>query len=121
MRIKTKTMRGQDAALNTTFKKTNASLVVGMFLVSLFLVGSGGFVLASTVIEPLQIRQERVTGRVNQLSLRLILDQFQEQLGIEYQAPKEELEQPVSVDLQGESLPRALAKGQDSTDGIPVA
>lgn len=96
--------------LNTTFKKTKVLLGVGMFLVSLSLVGNGGVGLASMVIGPLQIHHERVTGSVIQLPLRIILDQFQEQLGVEYQAPKEELEQCVSVDLHGESLPQALAK-----------
>jgi len=110
MRINTKTMLGQDVTLYTTFNKPKISLVLGMFLVSLFLVGHEGFGLASTVIGPLQIHQESVTGSVSQWPLGLILDQFQKQLGIEYKAPKEELEQPVSVDLHGESLPQALAK-----------
>jgi len=110
MRVTTKNMPGQDVTLNTTFKKTHALLVVGVFFVSLSLVGHGGIGLASMVIEPLQIQQESVTGSVIQLPLLIILDQFKEQLGIAYQAPKEELEQRVSVDLHGESLPQALAK-----------
>ena len=110
MRVNTKTMLGQDAILKTTFNKTNTPLVVGIFLVGLFLAGTSGVGLPSTVIEPLQIHHESITGSVSQLPLRLILDQFQEQLGVEYQAPKEELDQRVSVDLHGESLPQALAK-----------
>ena len=110
MRVNTKNMRGQDVILNTTFNKTNTPLVVGIFLVGLFLAGTSGVGLPSTVIEPLQIHHESVTGSVSQLPLRRILDQFQEQLGVEYKAPKEELEQRVSVDLHGESLPQALAK-----------
>jgi hypothetical protein len=103
-------MLGLNMSLKTTFKKTNVLLVVGVFFVSLSFVGHGGFGLASMVNGPLQIHQESVTGRVLQLPLRSILDQFQEQLGIAYQAPKEELEERVSIDLQGESLPQALAK-----------
>jgi len=110
MRINTKKMLGQDVTLNTTLKKINVPLVMWMFLVSLFLVGHGGFGLASMVIGPLQVHHESVTGSVIQLPLRILLDQFQEQLGIAYQAPKEELEQRVSVVLHGESLPQALAK-----------
>jgi len=110
MRVNTKNMQGRDVILKTTFNKTNTPLVVGIFLVSLFLAGTSGVGLPSTVIEPLQIHHESVTGSVSQLPLRRILDQFQEQLGVEYKAPKEELEQRVSVDLHGESLPQALAK-----------
>ena len=110
MRSNTKTMLGLDVTLKTTFKKTNALLVVGVFFVSLSLVGNDGVGLASRVNSPLQIHHESVTGSVMQSPLRSILDQFQEQLGIAYQAPKEELEERVSVDLQGESLPQALAK-----------
>lgn len=110
MQIKTKNMLGQDVTFNTTFKKTNALLVGGVFFVSLSLAGHGGIGLASMVIGSLQIQHESVTGSVMQLPLRIILDQFQEQLGIAYQAPKEELEQRVSVALHGESLPQALAK-----------
>ena len=110
MRSNTKTMLGLDVTLKTTFKKINVPLLMGVFLVSLSLVGNDGVGLASRVNGPLQIHQESVTGRVWQLPLRSILDQFQEQLGIAYQAPKEELEERVSVDLQGESLPQALAK-----------
>ena len=110
MRFNTNKMLRQDVTLKTTFKKTNALLVVGVFFVSLSLVGNDGVGWASRVNGPLQIHQESVTGRVLQLPLRRILDQFQEQLGIAYQAPKEELEERVSIDLQGESLPQALAK-----------
>ncbi len=110
MRINTKNMQGRDMTLQTTFNKTNTPLVVGIFLVGLFLAGTSGVGLPSTVIEPLQIHHESVTGSVSQLPLRRILDQFQEQLGVEYKAPKEELDQRVSVDLHGESLPQALAK-----------
>jgi hypothetical protein len=90
-------MLRQDVTLRTTFKKTNVLLVVGVFFVSLSFVGHGGFGLASMVNGPLQIHQESVTGRVLQLPLRSILDQFQEQLGIAYQAPKEELEEPTGL------------------------
>lgn len=110
MRINIKNILGQGVALNTTFKKTNAPLVVGVFFVSLYLVGNDGVGLASRVNGPLQIHQESVTGSVIQFPLRMILDQLQTQLGVAYQAPKEELEQRVSVDLHGESLPQALAK-----------
>ena len=110
MRINNKNMLRQDVTLNTTFKKIKVPLVVGVFLVSLCLVGNGGFGLATTVMGPLQIHYESVTGSVIQLPLRMILDQFQAQLGVAYQAPKEELEQRVSVDLHGESLLQALAK-----------
>ena len=110
MRSNTKTMLRQDAALKPTFKKPNAPLIVGLFFVGLCLVGHGGVGLASMVIGPLKIHHESVTGSVSELPLRLILDQFQVQLGIAYQAPKEELEQRVSVDLHRESLPQALAK-----------
>lgn len=110
MRISTKNFLRQDVPLYTGFDQLNISLVVGMFLVGLSLVGHGGLGMASTVIEPLQIHQERVTGTVRQWSLRLLLDQFQEQLGIKYQASNEVLEERVSVDLEGESLPQALDK-----------
>ena len=110
MWMKNKNMLRQDVPLNTTFKKIKVLLAMGVFLVSLCLGGNGGFVLATMVIGPLQIHQESVTGSVVQVSLRLILDQFQKQLGVAYQAPNEELEQRVSVNLHGESLLQALAK-----------
>ncbi len=93
-----------------SFKKPTARVVVVMFLICLSLMAPGGGVLALEGHGTLQIHHETVTGSVSQRSLRLILDQFQEQLGVEYTAPKEDLEQRVSVALHGESLRQALAK-----------
>jgi hypothetical protein len=109
MKMNNKNMLRQDVPL-TTFKKIKVLLAVGVFLVSPGLGGNGGFGLATTVSEPLQIHHESVTGSVVQVPLRLIFDQFQEQLGIVYKAPKEELDKHVSVNLHGESVPQALAK-----------
>jgi len=44
------------------------------------------------------------------MPLQIILDQFHEQLGIDYNASKEALDKPVSVELYGESVEAALAK-----------
>ncbi len=66
--------------------------------------------LASHGKGPLQFQQDSVTGTVTHLALQDILEQFQEQLGIVYSAPKEALGRPVSVELHEESLEQALAK-----------
>ena len=85
-------------------------VVGGLVLVSLCVGGNGGFGLAANEISPLQIHQDHVTGSVTQLPLQIILDQFHEQLGIEYTAPTEARETRVSVDLQQESIAGALVK-----------
>lgn len=95
--------------INLTLKTPKVLLVV-IFLVSLCVVGNVAFGLASNGKGPLQIQQGRVTGTVTQIPLHIILEQLHEQLGIEYTAPKEELEKHVSVELQQESLEQALAK-----------
>ncbi len=82
----------------------------GILLASLLLVGQGGFGWASTEASPLQISQDGVSGIVTQLPLQRLLDQFQTQLGIDYQAAQEELDKLVSVDLQQESVQGALEK-----------
>jgi len=93
----------------TVMKHIASLLAIGLFLVSLGFAGNIGVGLASNETGLLQIHQDQVTGSVMQLPLQIILDQLQ-QLGIEYTAPTEALETRVSVDLQQESIARALAK-----------
>lgn len=95
---------------HTVLNKTAPLLAIGLFLISLGVVGTGGVGWALNDPGPLQIDQERVSGTVTQLPLRSILDQFHEQLGIDYRASKEELAKPVSVALHQASIQQALEK-----------
>lgn len=76
----------------------------------LLLVGLRGGGLALTPEVPLQIEGDRLTGHLSQVTLRTVLEQLQKQLGIKYEAPVEELNKVISVDLQQDKILPALAK-----------
>ncbi|MEO8326061.1 MAG: hypothetical protein ABI618_09445 [Nitrospirota bacterium] len=79
-------------------------------MIFLLLVGlrDGGWALTPEV--PLQVEGDRVTGHLSQVTLRTVLEQLQKQLGIKYEAPVEELNKVISVDLQQDKILPALAK-----------
>jgi type II secretory pathway component GspD/PulD (secretin) len=85
-------------------------LVVGILLLSLLVLGTGGLGVASDTHSLLQIQGDRITGALNQVPLRTVLEQLQEKLAIEYVVPGEELDKPVSANLAGEPVIKTLSK-----------
>ncbi len=96
--------------LTTGRKRMASMLAFGIFLGTVSVMGMSGMGLASNGPGPFQIEQGRVSGRVTQLPLKILLDQFHEQLGIDYKVAHEELATLVSVDLQQASIQEALDK-----------
>ncbi|WP_342348277.1 hypothetical protein [uncultured Nitrospira sp.] len=83
----------------------------GLVLVALLLlVGFRGGAVALAPEIPLQVEGDRLTGHLSQVTLRMVLENLQKQLGIKYEAPVEELNKVISVDLQQDKILPALAK-----------
>jgi hypothetical protein len=85
-------------------------LFAGILLLSWLVLGNGGFGVASETHSLLQIQGDRITGVLSQVPLRTVLEQLQEKLAIEYVVPGEELDKPVSANLAGEPVSKALSK-----------
>lgn len=85
--------------------------ISGLVLVALLLlVGLRGWGGALTPEAPLQVEGDRLTGHLSQVTLRTVLEQLQKELGIKYEAPVEELNKFVSVNLRQDKILPALAK-----------
>ncbi|MBA3612807.1 MAG: hypothetical protein H0W49_07800 [Nitrospirales bacterium] len=85
--------------------------ISGLVLVALLLlVGLRGGGVALTPEIPLRVEGDRLTGHLSQVTLRTVLEQLQKQLGVKYEAPVEELNKVISVDLQHDKILPALAK-----------
>ncbi len=85
--------------------------IIGLVLVaSLILVAPIGQLMAVTTEVPLQLEGDRLTGHLSQVTLRTVLEQLQKQLGVKYDAPVEELNKVISVDLHQDKILPALAK-----------
>jgi len=82
----------------------------GILLLSWLVLGNGGLGVASETHSLLQIQGDRITGVLSQVPLRTVLEQLQEKLAIEYVVPGEELDKPVSANLAGEPVTKALSK-----------
>ncbi len=92
-------------------QKIPSRWINGLILAALILlVCLRGGVLALTPEVPLQVEGDRLTGHLSQVTLRTVLEQLQKQLGIKYEAPVEEMNKVISVDLQQEKILPALAK-----------
>jgi len=85
-------------------------LVAGILLLSWLVLGNGGPAIASETHSLLQIQGDRITGVLSQVPLRMVLEQLQEKLAIEYVVPGEELDKPVSANLADEPVIKALSK-----------
>jgi hypothetical protein len=85
-------------------------MVCGVVLLGISLCGLPDWALASDRQIPLHVDSGRLTGQLNQVTLRTVLGQLHKQLGLDYVAPDAELEKVISVRLQKEPLPRALSK-----------
>ena len=85
-------------------------LFSGILLLSWLVLGNGGLGVASETHSLLQIQGDRITGVLSQVPLRTVLEQLQEKLAIEYVVPGEELDKPVSANLAGEPVSKALSK-----------
>ena len=85
-------------------------LVAGILLLSWLVVGNGALGVASEAHSQLQFQGDRITGVLSQVPLRTVLEELQEKLAIEYVVPEEELDKPVSANLAGEPVIKALSK-----------
>jgi len=86
-------------------------LINGLVLVAFLLLGTLiGQGMALTPEVPLHVEGDRLTGHLSQVTLRTVLEQLQKQLGVTYEAPVEELDKVISVDLQQDKILPALAK-----------
>lgn len=85
-------------------------VVCGGVLLSVSMVGLTGWALASDQLVRLSVDSGRLTGQLTQVTLRAVLGQLHDQLGVDYVAPDAELEKVISVSLQKEPLSRALSK-----------
>ena len=85
-------------------------LVAVISLCSCLVLGNGGYGVASEPPPLLQIQGERITGVLNQVPLRTVLAQLQQKLSIEYVVPRGELDKPVSANLTGDPVVKALSK-----------
>lgn len=91
-------------------QRTIMKVIVALASLMVFLIGGlkeQGWALPSEV--PLQVEENRLTGHLSQVTLRSVLEQLQEQIGLSYEAPREELEKTISIDLQQVPLLSALA------------
>ena len=91
-------------------KEKTKRVVAGILLLNLLVLGNGSIGFASETHPLIQIQQERITGVLTQVPLRTVLEQLQEKLAIEYVVPREELDRPISANLVGETVPKALSK-----------
>ncbi|HSF08546.1 MAG TPA: hypothetical protein VLA60_03970 [Nitrospirales bacterium] len=85
-------------------------MVCGGVLLGISLCGLPDWGLASDLQIPLHVDSGRLTGQLNQVTLRTVLGQLHKELGLDYVAPDVELEKVISVRLQKEPLHRALSK-----------
>jgi hypothetical protein len=85
-------------------------LVAGILLLSWLVLGNGALGVASEPQSLLQIQGDRITGVLRQVPLRSVLEQLQDKLAIEYVVPAEELDKPVSANLGGEPVTKALSE-----------
>lgn len=91
-------------------KKKTQRIVAGIVFLSVLVLGSGALAIASTTHSMLQVQGDRITGVLKQVSLRMVLEQLQEKLAIEYLVPGKELDKLVSGNFSDESVPKALSK-----------
>lgn len=75
----------------------------------LLLGGLRGEGWSATSESPLQVEGDRLTAHLSQVTLRTVLEQLQKELGLTYEAPVEELDKIISVDLQQVPIVTALA------------
>jgi len=85
-------------------------LFAGILLLSWLVLGNGGIGVASETHSQLHFQGDRITGVLRQVPLRTVLEQLQEKLAIEYVVPGEELDKPVSANLAGGPVIKALSK-----------
>jgi len=91
-------------------KEKTQRVVAGILFLSVLVLGSGTLAIASTANSMLQIQGDRITGVLRQVPLRVVLEQLQEKLAIEYLATGKELDKLVSGNFSDESLPKALSR-----------
>ncbi len=85
-------------------------LVSGILLLSWLILGNGGVGVASETPFRLQIQGDRITGVLNHIPLRTVLEKLKQKLAIEYVVPEEELDRLVSANFTGEPVIKALSK-----------
>jgi len=85
-------------------------IVCGGVLLSVSMPGLTGWALASDPLVGLHFDSGRLTGQLTQVTLRAVLGQLHDKLGIDFVAPDAELGKVISVTLQKEPLSKALSK-----------
>lgn len=85
-------------------------VVCGGLLLSVSVNGLTGWALTSDPLVRLHVDSGRLTGQLTQVTLRTVLGQLHDQLGIDFVAPDAELRKVISITLQREPLPSALSK-----------
>ncbi len=85
-------------------------LFAAILLVVLLALGPGSIASASETHSLLQFKNDRVTGVLRHIPLRDVLEQFHNELAIEYIAPGKELDKHLSTDIVEESVSEALSK-----------
>ena len=85
-------------------------VVCGGVLLFVSLLGQARWALASGPVAGIHVDSGRLTAQLNQVTLRAVLGQLHDQLGIDYVAPHAELGKVISVTLKQEPLSGALSK-----------
>lgn len=85
-------------------------MLCGGMLLGIILCGLPDRGWASDRQIQLHVDSGRLTGQLEQVTLRTVLGQLHKQLGVEFVAPDAELEKVISARLQNEPLHRALSK-----------
>ncbi len=101
-------MKGQTQWRLVTFRTLLG--MCGGVLLSVSMLGMTGWALASGPVVRFHVDSGRLTAQFTQVTLRTVLGQLHDQLGIDYVAPDAELGKVISVTLQQEPLSRALSK-----------
>jgi hypothetical protein len=92
-------------------QRAMSPMIKGLVLSTFFLFGGfHGTGWASNPEIPLQVEGDRLTGNLPHVTLGAVLKQLQQQLGIDYEVPAEELDTVISVDLQQVPILPALAR-----------
>ena len=85
-------------------------ILCGGVLFSVSMLGLPGWALASDQQVRLQVDSGRLTGELTHVTLRTVLGQLHDRLGIDYVAPDAELGKVISITLKKEPLSKALSK-----------
>lgn len=84
-------------------------LVIGCMILVMVVGGNMSVALASEAQHLFHIHHQTVTGTLEHIPLKAVLEDLKEQLGLEYSGPEKEMQTLVSGQFQAESLSAALS------------